>query len=221
MTRIQRSGTTLLACVSLLLTGPAALAGEAVTGLVLDANTAEPIEYAWIFEAVPEATRGADVRTFGAVRIVSTNARGEFLFESARRSWVDSLLHPFRSTTPARYHFYHPSYGLLWGREAENGRVSFKPSLRDAHLRIADAEQFCVSGAKQDPLRNKVRSLACPPGRAARYADGSPRAQGEFDAQGRRTGRWTFFREDGSVIASGEYDAGAATGEWGFHPARD
>ena len=41
-------------------------------------------------------------------------------------------------------------------------------------------------------------------------------AQGLFDAQGNRTGKWTFFYDDGSISGKGSYQNNQKTGTWEF-----
>ena len=103
---------------------------------------------------------------------------------------------------------------LVWGRE-HAGRIVL--NLRDAHLRLDDATRLCRSDAT-DPLHSRVRLLHCPPARPDVLENGHARATGPLDDRGRRTGAWRFFRDDGSLLAEGAYQAGAATGEWVFHP---
>lgn len=204
--------------------------GADVGGLVIDRDTQEPIEGAYVFQAVPAASRMADVPRFDRVEVTRSDARGAFAFPDPSsvsmlsldwwRAWLSS-------PRPARYHAYHPSYGLVWGREATDGRVRIALSLRDAHLRSRDAKALCagsrpgapaVDAKIDDALRETVRREACPPADPDRFANGRPRATGAVDARGRRHGPWRFYRSDGSLRAEGHYQAGAATGEWVFHP---
>jgi hypothetical protein len=202
---------TLLATLALSCSADGAAHAEAeIVGSARDADTDEPIAGAWIFEVHREPGLGADVLHVDHVRTTRTDAEGRFTFEAER-----SGLGLGRRYAPI-YHFFHPSYGLLKSRATDEGRrVSFRPSLRDAHLRLADATAFCRDPAV-DAMAEKMRKLACPPARTARFADGRPRARGPLDDRGRRDGEWTFFREDGSVIARGHYRAGAAVGRWTF-----
>lgn len=205
------AGLVALACA------PSGAGGAAgVSGTARDANTGEPIVGAWIFQSVPSRQWTADVRRFARVAIARTDARGRFRFPDDARSLLARAL-PFVDETPARYHFYHPSYGLVWGREASRGGLRIEARLRDAHLRQRDALLLCT-GEERDALRRTVRDVACPPNDPSRFPDGSPRATGPVDERGRRTGAWTFYRADGSRIATGTYQAGGAVGEWEFYP---
>lgn len=190
------------------------IASEAVTGRVVDAATGEPIPNAWVFEAVRAERLAADVRHFRRVREVQTDADGRFRFEPAPQSLLSRLRARFSSAPPPRYHVYHPSYGLVWGRE-DAGTIRL--DLRNAHLRQMDAKTLCVS-EETDALHERVQSLACPPARPDEFANGRPRAEGELDRRGRRTGEWTFYREDGSTRARGRYVDGGAAGEWKYPP---
>lgn len=191
--------------------GPAS-AGGRVVGSARDADTGEAIAEAWIFEVHRDPGSGADVLRVDRMRTARTDDRGAFSFEAESPG-----LGLGRRYAPI-YHFFHPSYGLLRVRvDDARGRVEIRPSLRDAHLRLADAFAFCRAG-DDDPLAKAMRALACPPARVERFPDGAPRATGPRDARGRRDGEWTFFRDDGSVIAHGHYRAGAATGRWTFEP---
>ena len=204
--------------------------GADVAGLVIDRDTGEPIEGAFVFQAVPAASRAADVPRFARVEVARSDARGVFAFPDPSEASMLSLAWWrawLSSSRPPRYHAYHPSYGLVWGREATDGRVRIALSLRDAHLRSRDARALCVGarpGAPEvdapidDALRETVRRAACPPADPDRFANGRARATGEVDARGRRHGPWRFYRADGSLRAEGHYHAGAATGEWVFHP---
>ena len=213
-----RAHTACWATLFLFLVGsastPLARAQEAVSGQAVDLDTGQPIAGAWIFEAVARGSRAADVRHFASVRVARADDAGRFAFTPRPRSWF-SLLRP---EPEKRYHFYHPNYGLLWGRAAKAGRVQIRASLRESHLRQADAAQLCPNRNERDPLREKIHRLACPPADPLSYPDGTPRAVGPYDERARRIGHWTFFRSDGSVVAQGHYDAGAAIGEWSFYP---
>jgi antitoxin component YwqK of YwqJK toxin-antitoxin module len=46
-----------------------------------------------------------------------------------------------------------------------------------------------------------------------RYANGNPRMTG-FHLHGEMQGAWAFFRTDGSVMRSGEFDRGRQVGVW-------
>jgi len=187
-----------------------AIAGDSISGSALDADTNEPIVGAWVFEALRDPGHGADVFRVESAEITRTDADGRFSFDGRR-----SL---FGERYPPLYQLYHPSYGLIRGRaDGEARTVDFRASLRDSHLRRADATAFCNARA-DDAMTAKMKSIACPPVRALRFEDGSPTATGALDEKGRRVGEWTFFREDGSTIARGYYAAGAATGTWHFEP---
>ena len=200
-----------LAAALLLAASPALADDPSASGTVLDSRTGEAIVGAWVFEAVPGERRGSDVRRFERVRETRTDERGRFHFAPETRGWVARL---FSHATPPRYHVYHERYGLVWGREGA-GRIEL--SLRDAHLRSADASQLCGT-QESDALHARVRARHCPPAQPDRFADGRPRATGAVDDRGRRSGPWRFFREDGSLLAEGQYVAGAASGRWVFHP---
>ena len=200
------AATLLLGCLS------GALAEEPVIGSVRDADTGEAIVGAWIFEVFREPGSGADLIRVARARSTRSDAQGGFRFEPSREGQT------FGRRYPPIYHFYDPSYGLLRVRATDEGRrVDVRPSLRDAHLRIADAVAFCAAPVR-DAMAEKIVALTCPPAKAERFADGSPRATGDVDARGRRNGPWTFYREDGTVIARGEYRTGAAIGAWRFEP---
>jgi antitoxin component YwqK of YwqJK toxin-antitoxin module len=47
----------------------------------------------------------------------------------------------------------------------------------------------------------------------AHYADGGIRYRG-FQLDGQMHGAWEFFRKDGSVMRSGEFDRGEQVGVW-------
>jgi antitoxin component YwqK of YwqJK toxin-antitoxin module len=47
----------------------------------------------------------------------------------------------------------------------------------------------------------------------AHYADGGLRYKG-FQLDGQMHGAWEFFRKDGSVMRSGEFDRGKQVGVW-------
>lgn len=189
----------------------AATEGDGATGRVVDAQTGEAIVGAAVFEALPAERRAADVRRFDDVRVTESDAAGRFRFPPRNDGWLAAL---FSSRRAPRYHVYHESYGLVWGREAA-GRIEL--SLRDAHLRSADAGRLCRS-REEDVLHVTVRARHCPPARPELFPDGRPRATGALDARGRRTGPWRFLREDGSLRARGHYVDGAAAGDWVFPP---
>ena len=188
-----------------------ARAPETETGRLVDADTGEPIADAWVFEVVPAERRGADVRRFSRVRETRTDAQGRFRFEPLSSGFFSAL---FSSKRAPRLHAYHPSYGLVWGRGTPS---TIELSLREAYLRKSDAHNLCVA-RQADALHERIRSLACPPARPDLFPDGRPRAEGRLDPAGRRTGWWTYYREDRSVIARGRFEAGAATGQWEFRP---
>ena len=206
---------------SLVAATPSAAEPGLVRGVALDANTGEPIAGAWIFAVVPGESRRADVRKFERVRRIETDAEGSFEFPPAETGVVDHVFSFFSTPRAERFHFYHPNYGLVWGREAQDGSVTIKPSLRDAHLRQEDAKTMCLGRWAADEMRETVRSYVCPPADPTVYPNGRARAEGALDRQGRRTGPWIFRREDGSIQAVGVYEAGGAVGEWGFHPTSE
>jgi antitoxin component YwqK of YwqJK toxin-antitoxin module len=47
----------------------------------------------------------------------------------------------------------------------------------------------------------------------AHYADGRVRYKG-FQLDGQMHGAWEFFRKDGSIMRSGEFDRGKQVGTW-------
>lgn len=191
-----------------------ATADDTIIGSARDADTDEPIAGAWIFETQRRTSSGADVARVARARISQSDAEGRFSFDKVSDGfWGFS----FGRRRKPRYEFYHPSYGLVRVRVGSDGRsVTLRPSLRDAHLRQADAAAFCNQNAA-DEMSKKMREIACPASRAANFGDGSPRATGAVDERGRREGPWTFFREDGSVIAQGDYRSGGAIGRWRFY----
>jgi len=194
----------------------AANADELVHGSAYDQDTNEPIEGAWIFETERRPRAASDVERLGRVRMTRSDARGRFSFDERAIGFWDRLLGRYDEPN---YAFYHPSYGLLRVRATDTGqRVTLRPTLRDAHLRQADASAFCNQVAT-DEMSRKMREVACPPHRVERFEGGSPRATGSLDDRGRRHGPWTFFRVDGSVIAWGEYRNGGAIGAWRYEPA--
>ena len=213
---LKRPALMLLSIAIACGSGPRASAEDRVAGTALDANTKEPIVGAWIFQVEGHGASGADVPRIDRVEMTRTDAEGRFAFE--RRSGPRFFGHFFGRSDDPRYVFYHPSYGLVRAHASPDGRqVRFRPSLRDAHLRQADATLSCTA-PRRDALARKLSQLACPPGVADRFPNGRPRAEGPLDEHGRRTGSWIFHREDGSVIARGEYRAGAAVGAWQFEP---
>ena len=211
----RRAGTRPVSFLLLVLlvacgTNDRAVASQPTTGSARDADTNEPIEGAWIFEVERAKASGADVLRVKSARMTRSAADGSFRFDAP------SGLRLFGPDYPAQYLFYHPSYGLLRARAEKNPHeVRLRPSLRDAHLRQADAIAFCTNPARDDMAR-KMIELACPPDLPGRFTNGQPRAQGAVDDRDRRTGLWTFFRADGSVVARGEYRMGAAVGDWRF-----
>lgn len=231
---IAAIATALFAAFAIVSVSNAAQAdeGERVTGRAIDTDTGEGIADAWVFEAIPRRRAASDVRRFSDVRVARTDRDGRFSFPPRDTSFLARLFF-WRARVPARYDFYHPNYGLVWGREARGDDIEIRASLRDSHLRLADAKALCTGspsgrdgsdrvdeGASVDPLREAIRADVCPPRDPSRYEDGSPRAAGPVDSFGRRTGRWTFYRRDGSVSAEGSYQDGGAVGEWVFHPGR-
>jgi len=193
----------------------AAEEATAITGRVVDANTGEPIEGAWVFQVVPADRLVADVRRFERVREAQTDAEGRFRFESEAPSLLDSLLSYFSSPPrPPRYHTYHDSYGLLWGRQAAG---TIELSLRDSFLHIQEAMTLC-GGRGDDAFHTRVTTLACPPARPDLFPNGKRRAIGDLDKEGRRAGPWQFYREDGSIIAAGQYAGGGPVTNWRYFP---
>jgi antitoxin component YwqK of YwqJK toxin-antitoxin module len=45
------------------------------------------------------------------------------------------------------------------------------------------------------------------------YENGLPRFQGDY-LEGEMHGHWEFFRKDGSLMRSGEFDLGKQVGTW-------
>ncbi|MEZ4289647.1 MAG: hypothetical protein R3E53_03550 [Myxococcota bacterium] len=212
-TRRTRAGLICLLVVTGLACAPerGADSGGAVRGHFRDADTGEPIAGAMVFEVSTRGAGGADLLRIARLRTARTDADGRFDFPpSAAMPGLTPRYGP-------RYDAWHASYGLIRGREASEGTVELRASLRDAHLRQADAAALCAV-RDRDELTRRIAELACPPARPDLLADRTPRARGALDAQGRRDGDWVFLREDGSVIAEGRYEAGAAIGTWRFHP---
>ena len=52
-----------------------------------------------------------------------------------------------------------------------------------------------------------------PVARSDLYKDGSVKAQG-FELGGELHGQWEWFRQDGSLMRSGEFDRGRQVGAW-------
>ena len=206
---------TMIVMASITSIDAAAEEATAVTGRVVDANTGEPIEGAWVFQTVPADRLVADVRRFERVRETQTDAEGLFRFEPEIPGLLDSLLSYFFSPPrPPRYHTYHDSYGLLWGREAAG---TIELSLRDSYLRIQEAMTLC-GGRGDDAFHTRIVTLVCPPARPDLFPNGKRRATGEFDKKGRRAGPWQFYREDGSIIAAGQYSVGGPVTHWRYFP---
>lgn len=190
----------------------------AVEGMARDSDTGEPIERAWIFEAVPVGTVGADLERIASIQTERSDDEGRFRFEPRPEAKGLSM----KRTYPPRYHFYHPSYGLVRGREAKGEPVEFTVSLRNAHLRQRDAAAYCSPAKRQAEAANgmalKLVELGCPPADPSSFSNGQARATGPTDDRGRRNGAWTFYRKDKSIIAKGTYAAGAAVDPWAFYP---
>jgi len=208
--------SSLTVCMSPIATVQAQ-AETAIVGSVRDADTDEPIVGAWIFETERQTHSGADVARVGRARATRSDADGRFSFARSADGLWNFL---FGRRPQRRYVFYDPGYGLVRVRVGDDGRtVTVRPSLRDAHLRQADAVMFC-NQTREDEMSRTLREVACPPSRVKNFPDGSPRAVGAVDERGRRDGPWTFFRADGSVIARGEYRGGGAIGKWHFERKR-
>ncbi len=196
----------------------AAVSNAAILGIAVDRDTGEPIAHAHIFEVIPGEAPRADIRKFDAVRSRQTDNDGTFRFDAESPSMAKRFGNWLSPPREARFHFYHPTYGLIWGRESKGGQVRIEATLRDAHLRQADATGLCLARRVADELREIIREIACPPATPERYENGLSRAEGPTDSKGRRSGQWIFRREDGSIAAIGQYKLGGAVGEWGFHP---
>jgi antitoxin component YwqK of YwqJK toxin-antitoxin module len=48
------------------------------------------------------------------------------------------------------------------------------------------------------------------------YADGSVKARG-LELDGELHGKWEWFRQDGTLLRTGEFDRGVQVGTWGTY----
>ena len=191
--------------------GPCVLEGAG--GRVADRDAGEPIADAEVIEWYRGAGRMGGPQPEVHARFAKSDAQGRFAFARARapgpRLW-------FTKTYGPTYSFYHPSYGLEHGGEARAGEeLVLRGSLRDSAARLADLAPYC-RGEHEGAGARHLAQVACPLGARATWRDGTPRAWGEADPQGRRTGTWTFHYEGGSLAARGEYRSGAPVGVWEF-----
>jgi hypothetical protein len=191
--------------------GPCVL--EEASGRVVDRDTGEPIAGATVIERWRGAGRMGGPQPDVHARVAKSDAEGRFVFvrSGARnpRLW-------FTKTYGPTYDFYHPSYGLEPGGEARPGEeLVLRGSLRDSAARLAELPPYCL-GRREGALARRLVEAACPLEAHATWPDGTPRARGETDPQGRRTGIWTFHREDGSLAARGGGRVGAPVGAWEF-----
>lgn len=120
-----------------------AAAQGSVSGIAADADTGEPIAGSHIFEVIPGKAQRADILNFSGVRSRRTNAEGVFQFQADPPSITGRMWNWLSPPRTRRFHFYHPNYGLIWGREEKDGQVRIEASLRDAHRRQADAAELC------------------------------------------------------------------------------
>ena len=197
-----------------------AAAQGSVSGIAADADTGEPIAGSYMFEVIPGEAQRADILNFSGVRSRRTNAAGAFQFQADPPSITGRMWNWLSPPRTRRFHFYHPNYGLIWGREEKDGQVRIEASLRDAHRRQADAAELCGARRAAGELRETIRGIVCPPKTPERYANGEPCAEGPLDSKGRRKGQWIFRKEDGSIAAIGQYESGTAVGEWRFHTSQ-
>lgn len=191
--------------------GPCVL--EGMSGRVVDRDTGEPIAGATVIEWWRGAGRMGGPPPEVHARSAKSDEQGRFVFPSGPapgpRLW-------FTKTYGPSYSFYHPSYGLEHGGEPRPGEdLVLRGSLQDSAARLADLAPYC-RGEHQGKGAQRLAEAACPPGAHAAWPNGTPRTRGATDAQGRRTGIWTFLYEDGSVAARGPYLDGAPSGDWEF-----
>jgi hypothetical protein len=190
---------------------------EAASGRVVDRDTGEPIAGAEVVEWIRGAGRMGGPQPELHARFATSDAEGRFAFERAfapgPRLWFSKNYGP-------SYSFYHPSYGLIHGGEPGSAaQIVLRGSLRDSAARLADLPPYC-RGEHPGAGARHLAAVACPPEAHASWPDGTPRASGELDPQGRRTGIWTFHYERGAPAARGEYRSGAPTGVWEFFDRR-
>lgn len=58
--------------------------------------------------------------------------------------------------------------------------------------------------------------MSSPTERVDTYADGSIKAKGH-ELDGQLHGRWEWFRQDGTLLRTGEFDRGIQVGTWGTY----
>ncbi len=190
---------------------------EAAHGYVVDADSGEPIRDALVIQSWRGGGVPGSERPVYHARVARSDRQGAFHF--AREAAPSPRMWTLRTYGP-ELALYHPSYGLVRGGRADaEGRLRLAASLRDSALRIADAESLCHD-EEPDAAVQPVAGLACPPGAQARWPDGTPRAEGAFDARGRRTGGWLFRYESGHIAARGRYRRGTPVGVWEFFDRR-
>lgn len=208
---------------------------EQASGRVVDEDTGEPIPDATVIEWYRGAGRFGGPQPSYHARFATTDRDGRFVFErqiaSSPRMWLLETYGPL-------YGFYHPSYGLETetprrvsvgeadARDARSspeapassgGSLLLEGSLRRSHLRLDALRPWCAGRHADDAASPRLREIACPLERHAHWPSGVPRAEGPYDARGRRTGEWTFRYGSGRVAARGSYAAGGAVGDWDFY----
>jgi len=194
---------------------------DAARGRVVDEDTGEPIPDARVIQWWHGAGAMGEPAPSLHARLAVSDERGRFAFERALAPspwmWVSRTYGP-------TYGFYHPSYGLETGTPrrvetpgAHEPALVLQGSLRRSHLRLAEVRAYCHGRREGDAAAPRLREIACPLEAHEVWPTGVPRAEGERDARGRRTGTWTFHYADGSVAARGAYRAGGAVGEWTFY----
>lgn len=189
---------------------------DSARGRVIDQDTGEPIRGAEVIEWYRGAGSAGGPQPHYYARWTRSDREGRFAFG---RAFAPSLRLWVLKTYGPTYSFYHPSYGLEHGggRPERNvePEVILRGSLRHSAQRLADLVPFC-RGERSDRGARHLQQVACPPEAHTTYANGTPRATGDTDERGRRTGVWTFYYEEGKVAARGEYQAGAPRGTWEF-----
>jgi uncharacterized protein len=71
---------------------------------------------------------------------------------------------------------------------------------------LAPVESDVIKLASADPTLGRAASAR--PSFMAWYADGKPRALGQYDGEGLRTGTWRFWHPGGGLAREVDYDAG-------------
>lgn len=193
---------------------------EAARGRVVDQDTGEPIRGAEVVQWYRGAGTPGDEQPRYYARWTQSDPEGRFAFE---RAFAPSLRMWLLKTYGPSYSFYHPNYGLERGArtEAHSGgdELVMRGSLRRSAQALAEVAVLCRRPGADRGARH-LAEVACPLEHHTTYPDGQPRAVGPRDSQGRRTGIWSFYYEDGSLAARGEYEAGAAVGRWEFRDRR-